>query len=116
MLSHFGFSLRRSFPHPVEKGWLRPQADSAMEFNARTILDELKEVTKWHALGIQLEVPPSTLSIIEQNFPRDTERCKSEMVIAWLQRDSDASWEKLAQALSTVGYRVLSEKLSQRGE
>lgn len=84
-----------------------------MEFDLRTIVEKLHEVTEWHALGIQLKVPSSTLRAIEQDWPRDAERRKSEMVNAWLRQDSDASWEKLAQALSTVGYQVLSEELSQ---
>ena len=84
-----------------------------MEFDARTIIEKLNEVTEWHALGIQLKVPPSTLCTIEQDWPRDAKRRKSEMVNAWLRQDSDASWEKLARALSTVGYQVLSEELSQ---
>ena len=84
-----------------------------MEFDARTLLERLNEVTEWYKLGTQLNVPRSTLRTIEQNYPRDSERCKSEMVDAWLQHDSDASWGKLADALSTLGYRVLSKQLSQ---
>ena len=84
-----------------------------MELDARTILEQLKNVTEWHELGIHLNVPHSALCTFEVNYPRDAERCKSEMVNAWLRQDKDASWGKLAQALSAVGYRVLSEELSQ---
>ena len=96
-----------------------PVAGRLMEFKAQTILKQLKDVTEWHQLGIQLNVALSELRNIEQNYPRDAERCKSEMVNIWLKQDNDASWWKLAQALYTVGCHVLSKELSQldqRGE
>ena len=57
----------------------------------------------WFKLGVALELSYSTLKTIECNYPRDTHRCLTEMVIAWLQMKDSAqpSWQSLASALSS---------------
>ena len=67
------------------------------------IVSELTEVTEWHQLGVQLEVPPGTLHIIESNHPHDAKRCKTEVLNWWLENALEISWEKLAQAVEAVG-------------
>ena len=69
----------------------------------QAIESELTDVTEWHKLGVQLEVPPSTLRIIESNYSYDAKRCKTEVLIWWLENALDISWEKLVQAVEAVG-------------
>ena len=66
-------------------------------------MSELTEVTEWHQLGVQLEVPPSTLQTIESNHPHDAHRQKTEVLIWWLENALEISWEKLVQAVEAVG-------------
>ena len=60
-------------------------------------------MTEWHQLGVKLEVPPSTLYIIESNHPHDAKRCKTEVLNWWLENALEISWEKLARAVEAVG-------------
>ena len=71
----------------------------------------LKEVSKWHQLGIQLGLTPGLLNTIERNHPHDAERCKTEVLTWWLQNAEERSWEKIAEALNKIEYKVLAEKL-----
>ena len=66
-------------------------------------MSELTEVTEWHQLGVQLEVPVVTLQTIESNHPNDAQRRKTEVLIWWFQNSLEISWEKLAQAVEAVG-------------
>ena len=67
------------------------------------IESELTDMTEWHQLGVKLEVPPSTLYIIESNHPHDAKRCKTEVLNWWLENALEISWEKLARAVEAVG-------------
>ena len=70
---------------------------------------------KWHQLGVQLEIPPATLSTIESDYPRSAQRCMTEVIISWLRNVPECSWAKLAQAVKAIdGYTVLAEKLRQK--
>ena len=78
------------------------------------IQNELREVTaaKWHHLGVQLGIPPPTLSTIECNYPCDARQCMTEVLRWWLQNAPDCSWAKLTESLEAMGgYRVLVQKL-----
>ena len=55
----------------------------------KEVLNELKEVTKWHELGVQLGVPAHILSAIDSKHPQDTDRSKSAVIIWWLQNIED---------------------------
>ena len=74
------------------------------QLHLREIQNQLRDVTKWHQLGVQLGVPAHELSIIENNHSRDAERCKTETLLWWLRNVDDISWEKLAQAVEELGH------------
>ena len=69
-----------------------------------TILDSIAILSAdWFKLGVTLGVSYDTLIAIECNYPRDTHRCLTEMVIAWL-RETDYvhhNWRSLVSALSS---------------
>ena len=80
------------------------------------ILNELMEMTaaKWYQLGVQLEIPPATLDIIECDHPRDALRRMTEVINRWLRNSPECSWAKLAKAVEAMGYAVLAERLRQK--
>ena len=81
------------------------------------ILNELSEMTaaKWHQLGVQLDIPPATLSTIESDHPLDAQRCMTEVLNMWLRNAPECSWAKLAQAVEAMGdYALLAKKLRQK--
>ena len=69
----------------------------------KKFLKDTKEVTDWHSLGIQLEIPTSHLRHIEDNYGSNAKRCKMEVVDYWLQNDPEPARSKLAQAVEDMG-------------
>ena len=65
----------------------------------------LRELVECHALGLQLGLPESTLKLIDKHPVEDHLRI---MLSEWLQYDPEASWEKLATALSKIGKNVIA--------
>ena len=57
--------------------------------------------TKWHDLGIELlgDKNLQALDEIEKNYPRDASTCCTKMFQLWLERQPEASWRQLIQAL-----------------
>ena len=80
------------------------------------IRNELCEMTaEWYKLGVQLEIPSATLSILKSDYPRDAQRCMTEVIRMWLQNSPECSWAKLAEAVEAVGgYAALAEELRQK--
>ena len=83
----------------------------------KNIQHELREMTavKWYHLGLQLGIPPATLSIIESDHPHDAQQRMTEVIIWWLQNASECSWAKLAEPVEAMGgYAVLAERLRRK--
>ena len=57
--------------------------------------------TKWYDLGIELldDGNLQALDEIQKNNPRDASMCCTKMFQLWLERQPDASWRQLIQAL-----------------
>ena len=80
-----------------------------------TILDTVHALTaKWFVLGLALGLPTSVVRQIEYDHPRDSLRCLTEVITAWLRSNSQASWQGLASALRlpSVGEFVLATKIA----
>ena len=76
----------------------------ADEHSLKMILDSISTLAAgWFNLGVALGLSSGTLKAIESNYPKDTHRCLTEMVIAWLQMkdNSQPSWRSLVSALSS---------------
>ena len=61
--------------------------------------------TKWRELGGELGLRPGTLNVIEQNYPRDANRCLDECLTKWLQGADDVNDKGLPT------YNVLANAL-----
>ena len=77
----------------------------------KNLLNALVDIYEWYTLGIELNIPHYVLKAIEEKYLRDTQRCKSEMLATWLQREPHASWQKILEALwkmqhNTVALRI----------
>lgn len=77
-----------------------------------TLTNKLTKVTNWHGLGLQLEVPPERLKIIEQEHP-GTDRRKSEVLLWWLNNcpSENKTWQYVAAAVERLGHRNLAGEL-----
>ena len=83
----------------------------------KEIQNNLSEVAaaKWYQLGLQLEIPTATLSTLESDHPRDSQRCMTEILNWWVENAQECSWEKLIEALEAMGgYRALVERLRKK--
>ena len=79
----------------------------------REIENELSDVTEWHILAVQLELPPATWKQIEKDYSENKRR-KTEVLLWWLQ-NAQVSWEKLACALDNMGgYNNVAQKLRKK--
>ena len=66
--------------------------------------------TSWKEIGIQLDLTNETLSIIQEDNPRNARRCCNAMLMKWLEADSNASWQKLFTAIDKC-----TEQLNDQG-
>ena len=78
-----------------------------LEVELRDVVLALKDVagTQWYDLGLQLKLPPSTLDAIAADH-QATDDCKRAMLRKWLQSDPEATWERLAAALTLTGHKT----------
>ena len=82
---------------------------TVIQLDKRNVLNVLQEAKfaagHWEQLGKQL-IDHSSLITIRANRHGDCSLCMSDTISQWLNNDSKASWEKLADAVTWVeGYR-----------
>ena len=72
-----------------------------------------KVAPHWYDFGIQLleNECVDKLNIIKKNHPGDVERCCTEMFEYWLKIDTEASWNKVVDALEGIGQNVAAKKI-----
>ena len=73
---------------------------------------ELKTVTNWYQLGINLGLQVYELKQIERDF-QGNERRKQEMLDLWLRRNRDAGWRDVVSALRQMGENRVAESMRQ---
>ena len=83
---------------------------SDLEFKLKHILIAVKDVaTEWHELGLYLDLPEHILKPIDSN--PDVESHLRMMLSKWLDNDPEASWDKLANALNTMGKNAIAASI-----
>ena len=80
-----------------------------LEIELRHVVIALKDVSgkQWYDLGLQLRLSPSTLDTIAAD-DQTSDDCKRTMLKKWLQSDPEASWERLAAALTLIGHDTIA--------
>ena len=72
----------------------------------------LTEVLDWHTLGTKLGLPDYTLEAVQIDYNAyGIGRQREEMITKWLDYDTEASWDKLANALKEMGNHVEAKKI-----
>lgn len=73
---------------------------------------------KWRDIGVQLLNPPSdsVLDIIEKDNPRDIRGCCKYVLQKWLNKNPDASWDQLLEALRSPSVELdyLAEQIEHK--
>ena len=83
-----------------------------------TVKATLKDLNNWQSLGLELGLLYSTLKRIEEEQHRVVDKCKTEMLAAWLQQQdnvADPSWDVLKEALRNIGENKLARELKING-
>ena len=67
----------------------------------------------WRNLGLQLlqEKYTDKLDVIQANYPTKVEDCCDKMFQHWLEVDTEASWNKLIDALEDIHQNALAKKI-----
>ena len=67
----------------------------------------------WYDFGVELLQNEyiDQLNIIEKNHPGDVQKCCTEMFKYWLQIDTEATWNKLIDALKEIRKNELAKKV-----
>ena len=82
-------------------------SDNITEFKLQHIVIVVRDViTEWHGLGLQLGLPEHILKPIGSH--PDVEDRLRVMLSKWLDYDPQASWDKLANALNTMGKNAIA--------
>ncbi|XP_019860070.1 PREDICTED: uncharacterized protein LOC109588335 [Amphimedon queenslandica] len=63
---------------------------------------------KWSNLGLSLGLLNPKLDAIENNYPKDSERCLQKCLTLWLTEDIEATWSKLADAVDKTGEKAVA--------
>ena len=79
------------------------------------ILGVLKDgnfpTTKWFDLGLHLHLSYNDLTTINNDYP-DSNQCLRECLASWLNSDTAATWDTLANAVSATGDKAAADYIS----
>ena len=78
----------------------------------KDLVNAVRGVTDWYDLGLQLDLPVEILNAIR--CEPDSSLRMTFMLSKWLDYDPAASWQKLADALTTMGQVVAAEEVTTR--
>ena len=79
----------------------------------------LKTLNEWQSLGLELGLLYSTLKRIEKEQCGVIDKCKTEMLAAWLQQQENVSercvpsWEVLQEGLKNIDENKLASEIDQ---
>lgn len=91
-----------------------PQARDTV-LNVRNLSSELKPVSDWYKLGINLGLKKHDLNKIQQDYAHQgNDQQRLEMLNKWLQRTPRASWGDVVSALAQIGEDRVAENVQQK--
>ena len=77
------------------------------------LVRELGQVPQWDILGTYLGLSESEIQVIERDH-HDTARRRLVMLNKWMERDVNASWEKVIDALKSISQIRLANQLKEK--
>ena len=84
---------------------------SLAQLTIKDLVSELHDVVRWFQLGIYLDISPAELMKIRADH-RETEPCKTEMLVTWLRQTREASWSTVVRALFGMRMGTLAQKVA----
>lgn len=80
----------------------------------KALKNALKSVLDWHSLGVNLDLKSYQLGTIEKNHRGDDERCRTEVLICWLDNTTTPTWEAVAEALDQMEQGRVADELRKK--
>ena len=80
--------------------------------SVKNLSSELKTVTAWYNLGINLGLPTHELHKIESDYQGNDRRMLAVLEL-WLRRTPNAAWEGVVGALEEMGENRVAENIRQ---
>ena len=77
------------------------------------LVRELGQVPQWDILGTYLELSEGEIQVIERDH-HDTARRRLVMLNKWMEKDVNASWEKVIDALKSMSQIRLANQLKEK--
>ena len=77
------------------------------------LVRELSQVPQWDVLGTYLGLDESEIEVIERDH-HDTARRRLVMLSKWMEKDVDASWEKVIDSLKSMSQIKLANQLKEK--
>ena len=74
----------------------------------KALMNELKFVSDWHSLGVNLDLNHHLLKGIENNYSGNDQRCMTEVLICWLDNTTNPTWEAVFEALRLMGEHAVA--------
>lgn len=75
------------------------------------MLNVLKDVVEWKSLGVQLDISAAKIKEIDVENRGKVADCSYELINFWFESDVSCSWEKLTDALKSIGKSVLAAEI-----
>ena len=69
---------------------------------------------RWEEIGNELDIASAAIYNIERNKKGNVNLCTLGLVDHWLRTDIRATWEKLAQALETLGENGAASEIREK--
>lgn len=84
-----------------------------------TIISDAFEVLlevayEWQNIGVLIWISHERLNCIKSDCQGNSKDCLREMIVCWLNEVDKPSWQRLADALSTLGHQKTAEKLLEK--
>ena len=86
------------------------------EITVSKLMIETQRITDGYELGIALGIPRNELSLIYNEYNRDSIEAKRAMFTQWLYKVKNLSWNHISMAAYTVNYTNLALQLLMKYE
>ena len=80
----------------------------------KALTNELKTVSDWHTLGVNLDLKSHQLKEIERNYRGDDKRCKTEVLDRWLESTPSPTWEAVVEALCLMEAHIVADSIRRK--
>ena len=88
-------------------------SDNVQTVTHDLLVRELDQVPQWDMLGTYLGLSESEIQVIERDH-HDTARRRLVMLNKWMEKDVNASWEKVIDALKSISQIRLAHQLKKK--